>query len=129
MMTSRAVGQTVDPAHPTVTAGWQDGFFLQSANGENRLVLGLTLQADGRFIFADPQTVADTFTIRKARPTFSGPVAKYFEFRIMPDFGSGTTTVQDAYIDIRFSPRFRVRTGKDKTPIGYELLQGDPYLL
>ena len=47
----------------------------------------------------------------------------------MPDFGNGTTTITDAYFDIRFSPKFRVRTGKDKTPVGYELLIGDAFLL
>ena len=47
----------------------------------------------------------------------------------MPDFGNGTAVLLDAYFDIRFSPKFRVRAGKDKTPIGYELLQGDPFLL
>ena len=36
--------------------------------------------------------------------------------------------VQDAYFDIRFSPKFRLRTGKDKTPIGYELLISDNFL-
>src|SRR5207253_5071630 len=46
----------------------------------------------------------------------------------MPDFGNGGTTLQDAYFDLRFSPGFRVRTGKDKTPVGYELLMGDAYL-
>src|SRR5262249_42396316 len=30
---------------------------------------------------------------------------------------------------IRFSPKFRIRTGKDKTPIGYEVLIGDTFLL
>jgi phosphate-selective porin OprO/OprP len=35
----------------------------------------------------------------------------------------------DAYVDVRFARAFRIRTGKDKTPIGYELLQGDSYLL
>ena len=117
------------PAPAPVTAGWQDGFVLQSANGDNRLVLGLTAQADGRFSLDDPTAVTNTFTIRKARPTMSGRVAKYFEFKVMPDFGSGTATLLDAYVDTRFSPRFRVRAGKDKTPVGYELLQGDPYLL
>ena len=93
-------------------------------------MLGLTLQADGRFLFDEEQTVPDTFTIRKARPTLSGQVPrKSFDFQIMPDFGAGVATLQDAYIDVRFSPRFRVRSGKDKTPIGYELLEGDPYLL
>jgi phosphate-selective porin OprO/OprP len=121
-------GAAAQPA-PAVTAGWDNGFVLQSANGDNRLVLGLTLQADGRFLFDDTNPVASTFTIRKARPTFSGRVAKYFDFRIMPDFGAGVATLQDAYFDIRFSDSFRVRTGKDKTPVGYELLEGDPYLL
>ena len=35
----------------------------------------------------------------------------------------------DAYFDIRFSPKFRIRSGKDKTPVGYELLIGDAFLL
>ena len=35
----------------------------------------------------------------------------------------------DGYFDIRFSPKFRLRSGKDKTPVGYELLIGDPYLV
>ena len=111
------------------TAGWQDGFVLQSANGENRLVLGVTVQTDGRFSLDDPSPITNTFTIRKARPTLSGRVAKYFDFKVMPDFGNGTAVLLDAYFDIRFSPKFRVRSGKDKTPVGYELLQGDPYLL
>ena len=33
-----------------VTAGWQDGFVLQSADGAYRLVLGATVQVDGGLI-------------------------------------------------------------------------------
>ena len=117
------------PATPPVTSGWQDGFVVQSADGDNRLVLGATVQVDGRFSVDDPRPIINTFTIRKARPTVSGRVAKYFEFRVMPDFGNGTATLFDAYVDLRFSRAFRIRSGKDKTPVGYELLQGDPYLL
>ena len=114
---------------PPFTAGWQDGFVVQSANGDYRLVLGLTAQADGRFSLDDPLPITNTFTIRKMRPTLSGRVAKYFDFKVMPDFGNGTAVLLDAYFDIRFSPKFRVRSGKDKTPVGYELLQGDAFLL
>ena len=39
------------------------------------------------------------------------------------------TVLQDAYLDTRFSSAFRVRVGKSKTPIGYEILVGDPFLL
>jgi phosphate-selective porin OprO/OprP len=111
------------------TAGFQDGFFVQSADGSNRLVFGLVAQVDGRFAVDDPLPITNTFTMRKMRPTFTGRVARYFDFKVMPDFGNGTTLLTDAYFDIRFSPKFRVRTGKDKTPVGYELLQGDAFLL
>ena len=107
------------PATPPVTAGSQDGFAVQSANGDNRIVFGATVQVDGRFSLDEPLSITNTFTIRKARPTLTGRVAKYFEFRLMPDFGNGTATLFDAYVDMRFSPRFRVRAGKDKTPVGH----------
>jgi hypothetical protein len=37
------------PAAPQPTAGFQDGFFIQTANGDNRLLFGLVAQTDGRF--------------------------------------------------------------------------------
>lgn len=114
---------------PAVTSGFQDGFFIQSADGANRLVFGVVAQVDGRFSLDDPAPITDTFTVRKMRPTLSGRVARYFDFKVMPDFGNGTAVLTDAYLDIRFSPKFRVRSGKDKTPVGYELLIGDAFVL
>jgi phosphate-selective porin OprO/OprP len=123
-----AAGQT-PPANPVIS-GWQDGFFIQSANGDYRLNFGLVAQADGRFVVSDEtNAVISTFTIRKARPSINGRIARYFDFNIVPDFGSGVTVLQDAYLDLRFNPAFRVRVGKSKTPIGYEILVGDPFLL
>jgi phosphate-selective porin OprO/OprP len=121
---------TASPPSPTpVTAGWDNGFVLQSANGDNRIIFGMTVQGDGRFSLDDPSPITNTFTLRKARPALSGRVARYFDFKITPDFGSGAAVLLDAYFDVRFSSKFRVRGGKDKTPVGYELLLGDPYLL
>lgn len=129
-----ALGQTVDgqPATgkpATIRVGFDGGFFIESDDRDNRLTFGMVAQTDGRFSTDDPNPIVNTFTLRKARPTFTGQIAKYFEFKIMPDFGSGKSVVQDAYFTMRFSPRLRVRIGKDKTPIGYEVLQGDAYLL
>ena len=114
-------------AAPVATAG-ASGFSLQSANGDYRLIFGLVSQADARFSVDKPNPIVNTLTLRKIRPTFSGRVGRYFDYKVMPDFGGGTTIIQDAYFDIRFSPKFRIRTGKDKTPIGYELLIGDTFL-
>jgi phosphate-selective porin OprO/OprP len=126
MRAGAARAQTSTPQ--PVTAGFDNGFFVQSNNGDYRFVFGMVAQLDGRFAVDDPLPITNTFTIRKARPTFSGRVAKYFEFKVMPDFGNGTTVLQDAYFDTRFSNAFRLRVGKDKTPIGYEILIGDANL-
>ncbi len=117
-----------EPA-PDAASAASDGFVIQFENGEYKLILGMVAQADGRFSLDDPKPIINTFTIRKIRPTFTGRITRWFTFKVMPDFGNGTTIVQDAYIDIRFSPAFRLRTGKDKTPVGYELLEGDAFLL
>jgi phosphate-selective porin OprO/OprP len=102
---------------------------VQSSDGAYRLSLGTVVQADGRFSVDDPPPIANTFAIRKARLVLAGRAAKYFDYRFMPDFGNGSPVILDAYLDARFSRAFRIRAGKDKTPIGYELLIGDTSLL
>jgi phosphate-selective porin OprO/OprP len=127
-ITSDAASQ--QPAAPApVQAGFHDGFFIESADGNTRLNIGMLEQTDGRFFVDESQPLTSTFLIRKARPTFTGRILKYFDFKIMPDFGNGTAVLQDAYVDIRFSPKFRVRSGKDKMPVGYEWMIGDAYVL
>ncbi|MEO7891073.1 MAG: porin, partial [Vicinamibacterales bacterium] len=118
------------PAQPAaVTAGWQNGFFVQSANGDYRLLINGVAQVDGRFSVDDPEPIINTFTVRKLRPSLQGRIAKYIDFRLTPDFGNGTAVLVDAFFDVRFSNALRIRAGKDKTPIGLELLQSDPALL
>ncbi len=113
-----------------LTIDWRDGLVAQTDNGDYRFQAGTIVQTDGRFTIADPSPGAtDTFTVRKARTVFSGRLARHFEFKFMPDFANGSVMLFDAYLDVRFSSIFRVRVGKDKTPVGLELLQGDPFLL
>jgi phosphate-selective porin OprO/OprP len=112
-----------------LTVTWQDGFVMQSADGDYRLQLGTLIQADGRFSVDDPPQIVNTFIMRKARPIIAVRFARYFDVRLVPDFGNGTATLADAYFDTRFSTAFRLRAGKDKTPVGYEILTGDAYVL
>ena len=128
VMRAGDAGAQTSAAPQPVTTGFDNGFFIQSPDGATRLTLGFVAQTDGRFSVDDPLPIVNTFTIRKIRPTFTGRLTKFFEFKVMPDFGNGTTVIQDAYFDTRFSQAFRVRVGKDKTPVGYELLIGDASL-
>jgi phosphate-selective porin OprO/OprP len=106
-----------------VTAGWNDGFIIQSPTGDYRLQIGLLLQADGRFALDDEDAgVVDTFALRRVRPYLRGRLAQHFEFFVNPDFAGGTLVLQDAYVDTTFSPAFVVRLGKGKAPFGLERL-------
>ena len=118
------------PVQPPIVSAGANGFTIESANGDFQLRLGGLVQADGRFALADDRArVVDSFIMRRARPTFRGRLARRFEFFLNPDFAGGTLVLQDAYLDTVFSPAFRVRIGKGKTPFGLERLQSVAYTL
>jgi len=106
----------------------KDGFVFKSADGSFKLRIRGVVQGDARFWKDDElKPNVDTFLLRRARPIVEGTVYKYFDFRIMPDFGSGTTSLQDAYIDMKlYKAPIKVRAGKFKAPFGLSRLQSDP---
>jgi len=57
------------------------------------------------------------------RPVWEATVGSRLDFRLMPDFGEGKTTLYDAHMDIRLNRALVVRTGKFKPPLGLERLQ------
>src|SRR5258708_7733076 len=92
-------------AEPTAAiAGWDDGFFLRTADGASRVSLGGYSQFDGRFFIddgADPHV--DQFGFRSIRPELKGTVLDHYDFRVLPDFAAGAIALQDAYVDVRFT--------------------------
>ena len=114
---------------PVVGAG-REGFAMRSADGAFQLRLRGYIQSDGRFYADDHEAQgADTFLLRRVRPILEGTLFKNVDFRLMPDFGGGTTVLQDAYIDLRFTPAVKIRAGKFKTPVGLERLASATELL
>lgn len=102
----------------------KDGFNLKSADGNYSLRFRGYIQSDGRF-FPSSEAVptTDNLLIRRARPIIEATVGRYFDFRLMPDFGGASPTIFDAYWEGKFTPAFTVRAGKFKPPVGLERLQ------
>jgi phosphate-selective porin OprO/OprP len=102
-------------------AGWDDGFFLQSPDGRHRLELGLVTHLDGLFaINDDADALTDEFVVRRLRAGVRGRVADHFEATLSVNFGGGSVTVQDAYIETTFTPALRLRLGRSRSPVGHE---------
>jgi phosphate-selective porin OprO/OprP len=114
---------------PVVATASPDGFSIQTEDGSFKLQLKGLVQFDGRFYLDDKDNaLTNNFLIRRARPILQGSVGKSFEFNFTPDFGGGTTVIQDAYAVAKKSPGLALRVGKFKPPIGVEHLQSDPDL-
>jgi phosphate-selective porin OprO and OprP len=116
-------------------AGWKDGFFLESPGGDFKMKLRGYVQANARwFPNESGDTGTSSFYLRRVRPTIEGTLFKYFDYKIMPDFGGtgGTTitpSIQDAYADVKYWPYARFRAGKFKEPFSLERLQSGTDLL
>lgn len=118
------------PETPPRVSADKDGFVIQSGDGAFRLRFSGYAQADGRFYLGDEDGLGtNAFLLRRVRPVVTGTVGKIFEFSVMPDFGGGVTTIQDAYLDVRYSDKGRLRVGKFKVPLGLEVLQPDTGIL
>ncbi len=86
-------------------------------------------QADGKTFYGDSShTLTNSFTVRRARLNIDGTVGRYVDFRIAPEFGNGSTSLYDAYADLKFQPHAVLRGGKFKAPLGLEMLQNDTEL-
>lgn len=103
----------------TVNSG---GATWRAADGSFQLKLRGYVHQDARFYNEDTPNGTSAFLLRRVRPVFEAS-AGAFGLRIMPDFGGGTTVLQDAYIDANFSKNVQLRAGKFKPAVGLERLQ------
>jgi phosphate-selective porin OprO/OprP len=115
----------------TTLAGWDEknGFFLKSA--DNSMLLRITgqIQSDYRYYLNDRDTVDfDNFALRRARLGIEATVFDHYDFRLLPDFGGGSTHIQDAYLNARWWDVFQFEAGKFKQPFSYEQLVQDRFV-
>lgn len=100
------------------------GVSLKSANGDFEFKLRGLVQGDARFFFDDSAVSQnDTFLFRRLRPTIEGSLGKLVAFRLTPELAGDSSTIVDAYVDVKLDPAFTLRAGKVKGPIGLERLQ------
>ncbi len=116
---------------PSAATADEKGFALRSADGAHSLRFHTLLQVDSRW-FVDNGALsdkADTFLIRRFRPSLDGTLLGFVNCRFTPDFAGGSATVFDAYADLGPVPWLHLVAGKFKTPLGLERLQTDADLV
>lgn len=117
---------------PVVTANSKDGVTIKAPDGSFVFKISGDIQADSRFFLNDAQDTAkgqtDTFLLRRARPTFEVWINKWITGRLQTNFGQGSATIEDAFINLAFHPVAQFRTGRFKAPLGLENLKSSTRL-
>jgi phosphate-selective porin OprO and OprP len=108
--------------------GWDNGFYIRSADNAFSLRITGQLQADYRWYVASAdRTDIDQFLLRRARFGLEATLFRYYEFRFLPDFGQGQTKLQDGYLNVHYWDALQFTAGKFKQPFSYEQLIQDRF--
>ena len=104
------------------------GVGAKSADGAYEIKLRGAVQADQRSFADGDGGQNDGFLFRIVRPTIEGQLGPLVAFRITPELAGDSASILDAWIDLRFDPRYTLRAGKFTGPVGLERLQSSSAL-
>ena len=111
---------------PPFTAGYKDGFFVRSADGNFSMRIGGRVSAHG--LYQQEDTLQnDSLSMDRVRFYLDGVVFKYWQYKIETDLTS-SSGLRDAYLNFTYFPRANVQLGQYKVPFSYEALLSKRYL-
>jgi phosphate-selective porin OprO and OprP len=111
----------------TPQAGYEDGFFVRTADGNWQVKLGGWVASN--FLFYEPNTVQNNMeTVDRARLTLDVTMYKYFKLRVQNEFGVGSNGLRDAFLAVTPTPAFNIQVGQFKVPFSYEGLLSKKYI-
>lgn len=111
-------GHVADPSSG-LTAGHDGHFFLQSADGRNRLQLGALFQAQARAFQADRGRDTE-FLLERMRLEISGKVNEVYRFNFEPNFTEDEIELEEAWFGGVLPGGAELILGRMKEPFGLE---------
>lgn len=100
--------------------GYDDGFFIRSADGENELVIEGLFQVI--FRKSEPRRQPETeFELKRMRPEFAGRFDDFYRFRLEPKFSSDEVELEEAWAGFETQGGDQLwMFGRMKAPFGLE---------
>lgn len=124
----KAVGDATAEAKAVPVAGWDDMFYLRSADKRFSLRFTGQVQADYRdYLNPNDATDIDSFTVRRARIGLEALLFRYYEFRFLNDFGQNQPRLVDGFLNVHYWGAVQFTAGKFKQPFSYEQLIQDRF--
>jgi phosphate-selective porin OprO/OprP len=112
---------------PPFVAGYEDGFFMRSADGNFSLRVGGRAAMHTLYQQEDT-TQNDSFFMDRVRFYTEGVLYKYFQYKAEAEFATSSSILRDAYLNLNYDPRANVQIGQYKIPFSYEELLSKRYI-
>ncbi len=101
-------------------AGYDDGFYLRSRDGDQELVIGGLIQTRAQYSGPD-RTPSSQFDLQRARLEFVGRFEEHFRFALEPRFGAHDFELEEGWVGVELgSGDDMLRIGRMKAPFGLE---------
>jgi phosphate-selective porin OprO/OprP len=122
--TLSAQARTAPPSKDSALIVYDDdGLRIHSADGKKQLKVRAYFVAEYHAMLGDStDAISNALSMKRARVIFDGNLNPWLAARVMYDVGppSGTSPLQDAYVDFGPPGGWWIRAGKQKTPVGLE---------
>jgi hypothetical protein len=107
--------------------GYEKGFFIESGDGNNRLVIGGRIQFRYTYLGVESGPDSNAFSVERARIKLEGHViTPDLTYLIQPELGRGALALRDFYGDYRVAPDLlHVRVGQFYRPFSRQQLTSD----
>lgn len=108
------------PTPTVLTAGHDDHFFLQSADGANRLELGALLQVNGVAFGRGSHGRDSDIALRRFRLEIGGRIDQDWQFNLEPKFTEREFEFEEAWLGCELENGLFVMAGRMKEPFSFE---------
>lgn len=123
----RQVREEEEARKPKVVAGYNKGFYIETADKESKIKFDGRFHGDFKTYLGDHPDHA-SFFVRRARLCASGTLYKYYDFRVESEFGKGGSRLNDGFMNIHYWPFAQLKFGQFKTPFSMEELHSDNWI-
>jgi len=112
---------------PKAVVGFNKGFYIESTDKQHKIKFDGRFHGDFKAYLGD-HPHHSSFFVRRARLCASGTIYKYYSFRIEPEFGKGSSKLNDGFMNIHSWPQAQLKFGQFKTPFSMEEQHSDNWI-
>jgi hypothetical protein len=117
----------VEEEEAPAKVGYEKGFFIESGDGNNRLVIGGRIQFRYTYFSDEDAPDSSAFSVERARIKLEGhAITKDLTYLIQPELGKGSLALRDFYGDYRIVPDWlHFRAGQFYRPFSRQQITSD----